>query len=69
MVIIIVEVTVALCIQYFIGESYDILILNKYNNPLEFQFPTITKTLNLKCSWFPISETIFPAILISYMKR
>lgn len=67
--IIVIEVVVAVVLYYHSNQSYDTVILNNFNNPLEMQFPSITKSLNYKCSWLPITEIIFPAISISYVRR
>jgi hypothetical protein len=68
-VIITIEIIIALCIHYIIGESYNILIFNNFNNPLEIQLPTITKVIDTRCSWIPVTEVIFPGIFLSYTRR
>lgn len=67
--ILIVEIIVALVLYFSYNQSYNIIILNNFNNPMEIQFPSITKAIDYKCSWLPITEIIFPAIFISYMRR
>ena len=44
-------------------------MLNDFNNPLLIQLPTINPVYGLKCSWLPVSVTIFPGILLSYFHR
>ena len=68
-VILTIEVGIALCIHYIIGTSYNSLILNTFNNPLEIQLPSITKVINLRCSWIPVTEVIFPGVFLSYTRR
>ena len=68
-VVVTIEITISLCIQYVIGLKYNSLILNTFNNPMEIQLPCINPILNQKCSWIPITEVIFPGVFLSYMRR
>jgi hypothetical protein len=56
-------------IQVVKNSNYQDFLLNDFNNPLEMQIPTINPVYGLKCSWLPVSITIFPGILISYFRR
>ena len=54
-VVLLAEVTIALCIHFLVGQSYNILILNNFNNPMEIQLPSITRAIDFKCSWLPVT--------------
>ena len=63
------EILFAVLIDFLDKNSYDEVLLNDFNNPLLIQLPTINPVFGLKCSWLPVSVTIFPGILLSYFHR
>lgn len=63
------EILFAVLIDFLDKTSYDEVLLNDFNNPLLIQLPTINPVFGLKCSWLPVSVTIFPGILLSYFHR
>ncbi len=67
--ILLIEVVVALIIHYVVKQSYNSILLNDFNNPMFLQLPTITKNLNQQCAWIPVTEVIFPGMVLSYLRR
>lgn len=64
-----IEITFVVLIDVVKKTSYESFLLKDFNNPIEFQLPTINPVYGLKCSWMPLSVTIFPGILLSYFHR
>lgn len=69
MVILGLEIIAALIIYYVVGQSYNTILLNNFNNPMFIQLPTLGVVLNQQCAWLPVTEIIFPGIFISYLRR
>ena len=55
--------------QVILDLSYNIELLNLFNNPFFLQIPTINPVPNQKCSWLFISSLVFPGIFLSYLYR
>ena len=64
-----VEMVFVLLIRFFINASYNVALLNEFNNPFELQAPTINPVYNQKCSWLPITALIYPGCLMAYLRR
>jgi hypothetical protein len=64
-----IEIIFAILIDVLDKTSYEDVFLKDFNNPLLIQLPTINPVYGLKCSWLPLSVTIFPGILLSYFHR
>ena len=50
-----IEVIAAVIIYYVVGQSYNTILLNNFNNPMFLQLPTISLVLNQKCAWLPVT--------------
>jgi hypothetical protein len=67
--ILILEVIGAIIIYKVMGQSYNITILNNFNSPMFLQLPTINVLIDQRCAWLPVTEIIFPGMLLSYLRR
>lgn len=66
---IIIELIFLIVVEAILHLSYNIEVINLFNNPFFFQVPTINPVPNLKCSWLFISSLVYPGMVLSYLHR
>lgn len=63
------EVAIGLFVHYVLGQSYNNLIIQAFESSLVIVFPSITPEFYRRCSWLPLTNLIFPGVMISYLRR
>lgn len=57
-------------VSHFIeSESYDVLVLKRFNYPLVLELPLFEVLYDKRCSWVSIMNIILPGLVIGYNLR